>query len=229
MLDGLTPQEAARRVEALRRDHVAAQQFPSVEGAGWRIAVPAGAVSRALPGLVQALDEDRAARAVSLGPPLPGEATALSLARADAARCEAVSRSLERLAGVASARVTRSLPLWPDLSLAPPTEGPRVSVVIAGREGVAVDTEAVRAVTAAALDVSAERVTVAVAPARHPEAPLGSLTRVGPWRVVAADAPSLRGTLAALWVGYMLGAAAVIVRRARRRRRGPPTTTHPQT
>jgi type III secretion protein J len=140
-------------------------------------------------------------------------------ARWTAATAGELSRSLERIAGVADARVHLALDDSPR-ELDEPEPAPKASVLIRLRRGVhGVDPGAVRALVAGAVDgLEPARVTVVQAPSAPAQAVGRTLVQIGPIHVTRSSALALKAVLgSALVLDLVLAVTLVVLWRNRRR------------
>jgi len=152
----------------------------------------------------------------------PGE----ERARVIAASAGELSRSLEHLPGVVTARVHLAIPDSQTALDAKPV--PMSAAVLLQRQsGLAPIAEGpVRELVASAIDgLDASRVTIVQVAARAAEDGPPSLARVGPFTVGAASATGLRSVLGgALALDLLLAVALITL--VRQRRRTPPDMDH---
>lgn len=216
----LSETQANQIVVALDRAAIAARKVAGGQGRSYRVEVASSELNAAL----RVLDRNGlpAAEAPSTAELLrPSGLVATpeeERARLSAASAGELARSLERIEGVANARVHLVLP-----SAARPLDAPvppaQAAVLLVRRAGgPAIDEQAVRALVAAAVSgLTPNAVAIVQTQATPVTETAVSTVRVGPFSVRRESAPLLRGVLAATLVLDIALAAALIwtVRRKR--------------
>jgi type III secretion protein J len=220
---GLSEHEANQITLALDGAQISASKVagPGADGARYAVQVPAAEVAQAL----RVLEREKLPQREAPGfEQLYGESSLVATPAEERARWAAatageLSRSLQRIAGVADARVHLAL----DTSaraLDAPEPAAKASVLIRRRSGTAaVDEAAVRALVAGAVDgLSADRVSVLQVPSESGATPKPSWVRIGPISVTRASTFALKALLGgALALDLLLAVTLVVVWRVHRR------------
>ena len=220
---GLSEHEANEIMLALDGAQIAASKVAAqgADRARFAVQVPAAEVAQAL----RVLEREKLPQAEAPGfEQLYAESSLVATPAEERARWAAatageLSRSLERIAGVADARVHLAL----DTSaraLDAPEPAAKASVLIRRRSGAAaVDEAAVRVLVAGAVDgLSPDRVSVLQALSDSGAPPKPSWVRVGPISVTRASTFALKALLGgALALDLLLAVTLVVLWRVHRR------------
>jgi type III secretion protein J len=220
---GLSEHQANQIALALDAAEIAATKVAGhgSEGARFEVQVPASDMASALRVLERERLPQPEAPALS---ELYGQGGLVATPAEDRARwalatASELSRSLERIAGVADARVHLALAESQRAldATAPP---PKASVLIRRKPGaVAIDEAAVRALVAGAMDgLAADRVTVVQVPSETGARSTPSLVQIGPISVTRRSASALQALLGgALALDLALAVTLVVLWRSHRR------------
>ena len=185
---------------------------------------------------VQVASDDAARALTALGEaelpqrPLPGIAEVFGegglvptpteeRARLSAAMAGELSRSLESVQGVLSARVHVGLPIGRTFSLDEEPPRPRASVLVKHRHGEApIDANAIRALVVGAVpDMRPEDVAVVQVSAAAPEVESAAMVHIGPIAVSSGSAAPLRALLGSAFGLHILLVACLLFVVLRRR------------
>jgi type III secretion protein J len=220
---GLSEREANQITLALDAAQIAATKVAGQgsDTARYAVQVPAAEMARAL----RVLEREKLPRFEAPGfEQLYDDGGLLATPSEERARWAAatageLSRSLERIAGVADARVHLALDTS-SRALDAPEPARKASVLIRRRRGAsAVDDTAVRALVAGAVDgLGPDRVTVLQVPSDSDSTPRPAWVRIGPITVTRASTFALKALLGgALALDLLLAVTLVVVWRLHRR------------